>query len=77
MSFKLSELLLLFGMVPWAAFGAWAGVLAGLLGIAAIVLAVRVRVKATLPAGTLTGFVVTGLAAASLSVFLIYWGLGP
>jgi pimeloyl-ACP methyl ester carboxylesterase len=77
MSYKLSEPLLLFGMVPWAAFGAWAGVLAGLLGIAAIILAVRVRLKATLPGGALTGFIITGLAALSLSVFLVYWGLGP
>jgi pimeloyl-ACP methyl ester carboxylesterase len=76
-SFKLSELLLILGMVPWAAFGAWSGVFAGLAGIAALTLTVRARMQASLPTGTLVGFVITGLAAVSLSVFLASWGLGP
>jgi pimeloyl-ACP methyl ester carboxylesterase len=76
-SFEESEFLLLFGMVPWAAFGAWFGVFAGLAGIATLVLTVRARMQAGLPNGTLAGFVITGLAATSLSVFLVYWGLGP
>jgi len=76
-SFELSELLLIFGMVPWAVFGAWFGVLAGVLGIAAIALSVRARRQCALPNGTLVGFVLTGLAAVSLSAFLITWGLGP
>jgi len=76
-SFELSEILLIFGMVGWAAFGAWAAVFAGLAGIAALVLTVRARRQQSLPTGTLVGFVITGLAAISLSVFLIYWGLGP
>ena len=76
-SYKLSEILLLFGMVGWAAIGAWAGVLAGLLGVLALVLVVRARRRVALPAGTLIGFVITSLAAVSLSVFLMVWGLGP
>ena len=76
-SYKLSEMLLIFGMVGWAALGAWAGVLAGLSGLLALVLTVRVRWRAALPVGTLLGFVVTGLAAVSLSIFLVVWGLGP
>ena len=76
-SYKLSELLLAFGMVGWAVVGAWAGVFAGLLGVVALVLAVKARRSSALPLGTLAGFVITGLAAVSLSVFLLVWGLGP
>jgi pimeloyl-ACP methyl ester carboxylesterase len=76
-SFALSEALLLFGMVSWAWFGAWSGVLAGLTGLCALALSVRARIRSALPAATLVGFLVTGLAAMSLSAFLIYWGLGP
>ena len=76
-SFELSEILLIFGMVGWAAFGAWAAVFAGLAGITALVLTVRARRQQSLPTGTLVGFVITALAAVSLSVFLVYWGLGP
>lgn len=75
-SFELSEVLLLFGMVPWAAFGAWFGLFAGLAGIVAIVLSVRAR-RGGLPTGTLVGFLITGLSAISLSAFLLAWGLGP
>ena len=71
------ELILLFGFVPWAVYGAWSGVLAGLLGVVAIVLAIRARLQVGLPGSTLTGFVVTGMAAVSLSAFLVVWGLGP
>ena len=76
-SYELSELLLIFGMVPWAAFGAWLGVLAGVLGIVAIILTVRARMQAALPIGTLLGFLITALAAVSLSAFFLTWGLGP
>lgn len=76
-SYELSEMLLAFGMVGWAVPGAWSGVLAGLLGIVALVLAVKARYSNALPLGTLAGFVMTGLAAVSLSVFLLVWGLGP
>jgi pimeloyl-ACP methyl ester carboxylesterase len=76
-SYEASVVLLLLGMVPWAAFGAWSGVLAGLSGIAAVVLAIKARRSDSLPAGGLLGFVVTGLAALSLSAFLLLWGLGP
>jgi pimeloyl-ACP methyl ester carboxylesterase len=76
-SYELSEMLLAFGMVGWAALGAWAGVLTGWLGVVALVLAVRARRSNSLPLGTLAGFVITSLAAVSLSVFLLVWGLGP
>lgn len=76
-SYKLSELLLLLGFVGWGAFGAWFGMLAGLLGIVALVLTIRARMADGLPIGTLTGFLVTAASAVSLSAFLIVWGLGP
>ncbi len=76
-SYELSEILLIFGMVGWGVLGAWAGVLAGLAGLVALALTVRARRRAALPVGTLVGFVITGLAAVSLSVFLLVWGLGP
>ena len=76
-SYELSEMLLLFGMVGWAGLGAWSGVLAGLAGVLAIALAVRARRNSALPIGTLTGLIITGAAASSLSLFLLVWGLGP
>ena len=76
-SFELSEIVLLFGMVGWASIGAWLGLLAGILGVAALALTVRARLTHALPIGALTGFVVTSLAAISLSAFLWVWGLVP
>ncbi len=76
-TYKASEVLLLFGLVPWAKYGALAGLLAGLAGIGAVVLTVRAQMNKKLPIGTLLGFLLTGLAAISMSVFLIFWGLGP
>jgi len=76
-SYELSEILLIFGMVGWAALGAWSGVLAGLVGVVALVLTVQARRNNALPTGTLVGFVVVSLAAVSLSAFLMVWGLGP
>lgn len=72
-----SELLPLFGFVPWAWWGALAGLLGGLFGLAAIALTVRYRMQEKLPIGTLVGFLMTGVAAVSLSTFLLYWDLGP
>jgi len=72
-----SELLVIFGLVPWAWFGAIAGLFAGLFGIAVIVLTIRTRLTRTLPIGTLVGFLMTGIAAVGLSSFLLYWDLTP
>jgi len=75
-TYKASDILLLFGLVPWAKYGALAGLLAGIAGIGAVVLTVRAHMSRKLPVGTLLGFLLTGLAAISMSVFLIFWGLG-
>ena len=72
-----SELLLLFGMVPWAWFGAWSGMLAGVLGLVAIALTVRAQRSIALPVGALLGFLLTGAAGIGLASFMLAWGLGP
>ena len=72
-----SALVVVFGLVPWARFGAWAGVLAGILGVAVIIQTIRARRQKRLPVGTLLGFLLTGLAAIGLSSFMLVWDLGP
>jgi hypothetical protein len=76
-TFKAFKELLLFGLVPWARYGAWMGVLAGLLGVVTVVLTIRAQTKNKLPIGSLLGFLVTGIAATMLTAFLLFWGLGP
>jgi pimeloyl-ACP methyl ester carboxylesterase len=72
-----SELFLIFGLVPWAQFGAWGGLLAGVLGLLTLGATVRALRRMALPVGTLLGLLLTGGAAVSLSVFLVFWDLGP
>ena len=72
-----SELLLIFGLVPWAQFGAWSGLLAGVLGLVTLAMTIRARWQNALPIGVLLGFLMTGGAAVGLSAFLLFWGLGP
>jgi pimeloyl-ACP methyl ester carboxylesterase len=72
-----SEMLVGFGLVPWAKYGAWMGVVAGLLGLATILSGLKIKRRESLPVGTLLGFVLTGAAAMGLSSFLLMWGLGP
>jgi len=74
---KASEMLILFGLAPWAKFGAWAGVLAGIMGLVTIVAVVRAKLDSPLPFGTWLGLLVTGVAALGFSLFLLLWGLGP
>jgi hypothetical protein len=72
-----SEILPLFGFVPWTRYGAWLGLLAGLLGLLTLPAAYRARKHARLPGSLVLGFVLVGLAAVSLSSFMLSWGLGP
>ena len=60
-TYKASEILLLFGLVPWAKYGALAGLLAGIAGIVAVVRTVRAHMNERLPIGTLLGFLLTGM----------------
>jgi len=72
-----SELLLIFGLAPWAQFGALSGLFAGVLGLLTLGATIRAQREVVLPIGTLLGLLLTGGAAVSLSVFLLVWDLGP
>jgi hypothetical protein len=67
----------LFGFVPWARYGAWCGLAAGLLGLLTLLATYRARREQGLPGSRAIGFTLTGAAAVSLSAFMLYWGLGP
>jgi pimeloyl-ACP methyl ester carboxylesterase len=69
--------LALFGFLPWAVYGAWAGLAAGLLGLIAVWTTLRARRLCGLPGSRVFGFMLTGIAAIALSAFLVYWDLGP
>ena len=77
MSADTSEILPLFGFMPWAIFGAWAGLAAGLLGLLTVWATFRARKLYSLPGSRVIGFTLTGLAAIVLSAFLLAWDLGP
>lgn len=72
-----SEMMPLFGFVPWARYGAWCGLAAGLLGLLTLLATWRARREQGLPGSRTIGFTLTGAAAVSLSAFMLYWGLGP
>ncbi len=76
-TYEQSEMLLLFGLVPWARFAAIAGLVSGIIGLAAIVLTIRAHYLRKLPMGTLLGFLMTGGCAVSLCIFMMSWDLGP
>jgi hypothetical protein len=68
---------MLFGLVPWAKYSAWLGLLAGVLGLVTLVLVIKGRSKHRIPAGTLLGLVLTAAAAIGLSSFMYFWDLAP
>ena len=70
-------MLLIFGLVPWAQYGAWMGLVAGVLGLVTLLATINARRHGPLPIGTLLGFLLTGTAALGLSSFMLMWGLGP
>lgn len=72
-----SELAILFALVPWAKYGAWLGLVTGLLGLVTIIKAVKGRREHLVTTGSMLGFVLTGAAAIGLSSFMSLWGLGP
>ena len=72
-----SKMLLIFGLPPWAGFGAWSGFIAGILGLVTLIRTQRVHRNDRLPFGTMLGLSLTGIAVMALSIFLFTWGLGP
>ena len=76
-TFEASEPAILFALVPWAKYGAWLGLITGLLGLVTIIKAVKGRHQRLVTTGSMLGFVLTGAAAIGLSSFLSLWGLGP
>ncbi len=76
-TFKAFEERLLFGLVPWTRWGALAGLLAGVVGVAGVILAIRAYKRNKLPVATLSGFLLTGCAAIRFAAFLVWWDLGP
>lgn len=74
---EVSEVAMVFGLAPWARYGAWLGLAAGVLGLAAVISAFRARGRYRIPLGTMLGFALTGAAAVGLSSFMLAWDLGP
>ncbi len=70
-----SEMLLIFGLVPWAQYGAWLGLVAGVLGLVTLLATINARRHGPLPIGTLLGFLLTGTAA--LGIEQLYADVGP
>jgi hypothetical protein len=74
---QINPLLLVFGFVPWARFGAWLGLMAGLFGLVTLISTLRARRAQGLAGSRALGFVLAGAAAIGLSSFMLLWGLGP
>jgi len=72
-----SELLVLFGFVPLAHYGAWLGVLAGVLGLVSLLSTISNGRGGGLGINTYLGLLLTGLGAVGISTFMLYWGLLP
>jgi hypothetical protein len=72
-----SELAALFGLVPWARYGAWLGMAAGVVGLLTVIAAFRGRARGRMPTGSMLGFALTGLAAVGLAAFMYCYGLAP
>jgi len=70
------EMLALLGLAPFAKYGAWAGLLAGIVGLVTVIRTLRVRGDGRLPFGSWFGFCITGVAAIALSLFMQVWDLG-
>ncbi len=74
-SARVTEALLLFGMVPWALWFAWAGPLALLLGALGLVQSFRYGDAISL--WSRLGLLLTALGVIALSLFTLFWGLWP
>ena len=72
-----SEMVLVFGLVPWARYGAFLGLFAIAIGLATLFTTGSARRRFKLPVSSMLGFLLTGLAAVGLGAFMMVWGLSP
>ncbi len=72
---KQSEILMLFGLVSSAKWGALFGLLTGLFGLATLVQTFRAHKYTRLDSHTFIGFLLTGLSGVTLCLFYIVWDL--
>ncbi len=72
---QITEVMLLFGLVPWAAWFAWLAPLALVLAAVGLVQGWRYRERIT--ASARIGLLLTSMAVASASLFSLLWGLWP
>ncbi len=74
---EISEVSLIAGFAPPASTGALLVLLAGVMGIATLVLTLKARKTRPLRKRSLIGFVLLGLSAILLSVIFVSWGITP
>jgi hypothetical protein len=76
-SAQANEFLLLVGILGSAKWAAWAGLIAGILGVALLFSTIRERGRSKMPIGVFSGLVITSLSAIGLAAFLARWDLLP
>lgn len=74
---EISEISILAGFAPPASTGALLVILAGLFGIAALVLTLKAHKNEPLRRRTLSGFVLLSFSAILLSIIFLVWGITP
>lgn len=72
-----NEFMVLVGLLGWAKWFAWAGIAAGALGAALLVLTFVARAREPLPIGTLLGLFLTAVSGLAWATFLWHWGFAP
>ncbi len=72
---EITEVMLLFGLVPWAVWFAWMGPLSLVLGVIALVQTWRRRAR--IPFGSTIGLIFSAVAVISLSIAGQMWSLWP
>lgn len=74
MTYEITPVMLLFGLLGWARWFAWLAPLAGVLGMLAVPVALTSR---GVPRASRIGFTLVALAAISVAAFAWWWDLWP
>jgi len=74
MTYQITPVMLLFGLVGWAKWVAWLAPLAGVLGMLALPVALTSR---GVPRASRIGFSLVAMAAISVAAFAWWWNLWP